>query len=88
MKSIVAKWESSLAIRIPQNLAEALALTEGSEVDLDVVDGSLVIKPKCQKRYSLSDLIQNITPENLHAEVDTGIAVGNEFPPAILDKLL
>lgn len=78
MVAIVAKWGNSLAIRIPQNLAKEIQLIEGDEVDLAVVDGKIVIKPISRKRYSLDELVDAITPENLHTEVDTGIAVGNE----------
>lgn len=78
MVASVAKWGNSLAIRIPQNLAKEISLTEGTEVNLAVVDGTIVIKPKVRKRYSLNELLEAIAPENLHAEVDTGIAVGNE----------
>jgi antitoxin MazE len=78
MAAIVAKWGNSLAIRIPQNLAKEIHLAEGTEIDLAVVDGTLVIKPRSRKRYSLDELIKGITPENLHTEIDSGIAVGNE----------
>lgn len=78
MAQIIAKWGNSLAVRIPQNLAKEVNITEGSEVDFSVVDGSLVIKPKKRKRYTLSELVDGITPENLHDLIDTGIAVGNE----------
>ncbi|GAX36230.1 AbrB/MazE/SpoVT family DNA-binding domain-containing protein [Nodularia sp. NIES-3585] len=78
MVANIAKWGNSLAVRIPQNLAREIHLTEGSEVNLSVVDGNLVIKLKKPRRYSLDELIEQITPENLHAEVDSGVAVGNE----------
>ncbi|HLO86540.1 MAG TPA: AbrB/MazE/SpoVT family DNA-binding domain-containing protein [Nostocaceae cyanobacterium] len=78
MVATVAKWGNSLAVRIPQNLAKEINLAEGVEIDLGVVDGSLVIKPRSRKRYSLDELIKGITPENLHSEIDSGIAVGNE----------
>ncbi|MBW4618618.1 MAG: AbrB/MazE/SpoVT family DNA-binding domain-containing protein [Cyanosarcina radialis HA8281-LM2] len=78
MVATIAKWGNSLAIRLPQHLAKEIQLTEGIEVDLVVIDGNLVIKPRIQKRYSLEDLISAITPENLHTEVESGIAVGNE----------
>ena len=78
MAATVAKWGNSLAVRIPQNLAKEIQLAEGAEIDISVVDGTLVIKPRSRKRYSLDELIQGITPENLHAEIDSGIAVGNE----------
>ena len=79
MVATVAKWGNSLAVRIPQNLAKQVHLAEGFEVDLIAVDGTLVIKPRTPKRYSLNELLQGITPDNLHSEIDSGIAVGNEI---------
>lgn len=78
MPATVAKWGNSLAVRIPQHVVKELQLTEGAEVDLVVIDGNLVIKPRPRRRYSLEELIAAITPENLHSEVETGVAVGNE----------
>jgi antitoxin MazE len=78
MVATIAKWGNSLAIRIPQNIARELHVAEGNEVDLAVIEGNLLIKPRTRKRYSLNELIEGITPENLHREVDSGVAVGNE----------
>jgi antitoxin MazE len=78
MVAMIAKWGNSLAVRIPQNLAKEIDLSEGSEVELVLVDGNLLIKPKLRRRYSLDELIEGITPENLHHEIETGTAVGNE----------
>ncbi|MEO1147925.1 MAG: AbrB/MazE/SpoVT family DNA-binding domain-containing protein, partial [Cyanobacteria bacterium J06638_22] len=55
-----------------------IQLTEGAEVDLVVIDGNLVLKPKLRKRYSLEELVAGITPENLHSEVESGVSMGNE----------
>jgi antitoxin MazE len=78
MVATVSRWGNSLALRLPQHLAKEIHLTEGVEVDLVVIEGNLVIKPRIRKRYSLEELISAITPENLHTEVGSGIAVGNE----------
>ena len=74
----VAKWGNSLAIRIPQNIAREIDIAEGSEVDFIVKDGNLTIKPIKRKRYSLSELVEQITPDNVHGEIDTGVAMGKE----------
>lgn len=79
MFSIIAKWGNSLAIRIPQNIAKEIDLSEGSEVKLDVVDGNLVLKPKKRNKYTLEGLVEEITPDNLHNEIDSGVAKGNEI---------
>ena len=78
MVTTIAKWGNSLAVRIPQSLAKEIDFSEGSEVEIVVVDGNLLIKPKSRHRYSLEELIQGITPQNLHGEVDAGVAVGHE----------
>jgi antitoxin MazE len=78
MVATVAKWGNSLAIRLPQHLVKEIQLAEGVEVDLVVVDGNLVVKPRTRKRYSLEEMVSAITPENLHTEVESGSAVGNE----------
>ncbi len=74
----VAKWGNSLAIRIPQNIAREIDITESSEVEFSVKDGSLTIKPIKRKRYSLLELVGQITPDNVHGEIDTGEAMGKE----------
>ncbi|NET10330.1 MAG: AbrB/MazE/SpoVT family DNA-binding domain-containing protein [Merismopedia sp. SIO2A8] len=78
MVAMVAKWGNSLALRIPQHIVKEIQITEGTEVELVVIDGNLVVKPKSRKRYSLEELVAGITPENLHSEVESGAAVGNE----------
>lgn len=78
MVATIAKWGNSLAIRIPQNLAKEINLAEGSEVKLVLIDGKLTIEPIARRRYSLDELIEAITPENVHTEIDTGVAVGKE----------
>ncbi|WP_059001494.1 AbrB/MazE/SpoVT family DNA-binding domain-containing protein [Leptolyngbya sp. NIES-2104] len=79
MTSTVAKWGNSFAIRIPQHLVKELNLSEGAEIEISSVDGTLVIKPRKRKTYSLDELLEGVTPENLHAVADFGEAVGNEI---------
>lgn len=71
----VQKWGNSLGVRIPKTLAMKVGLEEGSEVDIDVEKGHLVIKPKIK---TLEELLSQITPDNLHSEIQTGKARGRE----------
>lgn len=73
--SQVQKWGNSLDIRIPKSLALKLGLKEGSKVNLDVVDGRLVVKPMST---TLEELLPKVTPENLHKEISTGEPQGRE----------
>jgi antitoxin MazE len=47
-------------------------------VDVSLLDGKLLVTPLRPPAVTLEELLQGITPQNLHHEVDTGPAVGNE----------
>lgn len=63
-------------LRIPRAFAQEAGVGAGSQVDLSVQDGNLVVKPARRKTYQLKELLRKITAKNVHAEVDTGGAVG------------
>ena len=78
MKTAVQRWGNSLALRIPRAYAAETQLSEGSEVELTLKSGALVVRPILRKRFSLPELLDRITPENLHGETDTGAPQGGE----------
>lgn len=77
MKSRITKWGNSLAIRIPRSLGREIELKEGTEVDLIIREGAIIITP-VSSNYSLDDLVQGITAENRHTETDWGEPKGAE----------
>ena len=78
MKTKVQKWGNSLALRIPKSFAAETSLEPDTEVDLSLVGGKLVVTPIVESGYSLQALLEGITEDNIHAEVDTGVSVENE----------
>lgn len=74
----IVKWGNSLGLRIPKSFAKEVQMSEGSTVDLALQDGQLVIRVVEDPGYRLDDLLSRVTPENLHAEIDTGDSVGGE----------
>jgi antitoxin MazE len=70
------KWGNSLAIRIPKDMANTLCIQYDSMVELNIVDGALILEPKKETR--LENLISKINKENLHSEINTGESMGNE----------
>ena len=73
--SQICKWGASLAVRIPKPIAEQCGVREGSGVEM-VLRGNEVLLRK--KTDSLADMLATVTDENLHPEVDSGPAQGNE----------
>lgn len=78
MRSKVQRWGNSLAIRIPKVLAMEIGLEEQGDVDISVVDTQIVVSLAAPSPYTLAGLLAGVTKDNLHAEVSTGSATGNE----------
>jgi antitoxin MazE len=58
---------------------KAVNLSLDETVDVREEGGRIVIEPvRNTKKYDLEQLLADITPENLHSEVDFGPAVGKE----------
>jgi antitoxin MazE len=74
----VQKWGNSLAVRIPTALAQQLQVTDGANVELEVRDGQLVVRPTRRQTLSLKDLLQNCKPSQLHGELEFGPDLGRE----------
>ena len=75
----ISKWGNSLGLRIPKSFAEEVKVGEGMEVELSIEKGTLTIRPLHPHTYSLKNLLKDVTEDNLHAEVDSGEAVGGEI---------
>jgi len=78
MKSTIKKWGNSASVRIPAVIMEAASLSLDDAVEVREEGGRIVIEPVHQREYDLDELLADITPENLHAEVSFGPAVGKE----------
>ena len=80
MNAKVQKWGNSLAFRIPSRTAKRLGLKAGSKIRTRETSRELIIEPFTKKREeTLDDLLSQITPENIHPEIDWGKPVGKEI---------
>lgn len=80
MRSSIKKWGNSLAVRLPMPLLKSTDLQEGTAVEIFMSGPNIIIQPVNEPdEYNLALLVEKITDENLHAEIDTGKPVGNEI---------
>lgn len=77
MQSRVSKWGNSLGIRIPRSVAVMAGITEGVCIDLRVEKDEIVIRKT--RKYNLNEMLLQMTPENVHAETQTGTPLGSEL---------
>ena len=71
----VCTIDGGLAVRIPEDVAEQLGLCDGAPIEIETTDDGSTL------RWDLPDieeLVNKITPENLHKEIDWGPPQGKE----------
>ncbi|AFZ13477.1 transcriptional regulator/antitoxin, MazE [Crinalium epipsammum PCC 9333] len=73
----VSWWGNSLGLRLPQTLVQQVEWTEGTIVSITIEDNRLVLSP-VKPKYRLEQLLENITPDMQHDEMEWGEAVGEE----------
>ncbi len=78
MLTKVQKWGNSLALRIPKAFALDAQLKNDSFVEITIVEGQIIITPVAAPSWTLEELLAGINKKNIHHEVDTGFATGNE----------
>ena len=78
MRTKIQRWGNSLGLRIPRSFAEEAGVEAGSDVDLSLRDGNLVVRAARRRTYRLKDLLEQVTSKNRHGEVDAGDPVGRE----------
>lgn len=78
MRTRVKKWGNGLAVRIPRSFAADVGLEPDADVDMALVDGTLVITSTKRGDARLAELLARVTEENRHEEVDSGGVVGGE----------
>jgi antitoxin MazE len=78
MLTKVQKWGNSLALRIPKAFALNAQLENDSFVEISIVKGKIIITPVPAPSWTLEELLAGVNKNNLHHEIDTGSAVGNE----------
>jgi len=79
MQTKIKKWGNSLALRIPKSFALNAKLRQNELVDISIDKEKIIITPIGEKEYSLDELLEGVSADNLHGEFDTGVPVGKEI---------
>ena len=76
----IRKWGDDFGISIPSLIASEFSLKEGIYVTVHNVGKKIVIEPpQSDGSYTLSEMLDKITEDNIHNCIDTGIPKGNEI---------
>ena len=84
MYMTIKKWGNSLATRIPKAVAESIGLRLDQAVDIEAVNGKIVITPiEKKKEYKLDELLSRCKPGSMKLEKEdkewlNAVPVGRE----------
>ena len=78
MKTTAQLWGHSVAIRIPKAIAVDAGIAPGVTVEVTREGDSVIIRGERHPRFALESLMEAVTPENRHGEIDWGSPVGRE----------
>ena len=65
MQITIKKWGNSLATRLPKTIVESVGLHFNQEVEIEAIDGKIVITPAKTIEYDLDDLLRQCKPEKM-----------------------
>ena len=77
MQVEIVKWGNSSAVRLPAAAMKDLHLSDGDRLELETVEGNIVLKP-FPKAYCLKDMLAKSNNQNQHALADFGPLIGRE----------
>jgi antitoxin MazE len=75
----IRKWGNSAAVRIPAATLAAAGIKPDDQVEVKEEGGRIVIEKAQPQPITLEWLLEGVTADNLHPEIDFGPPVGQEF---------
>ena len=79
MQVTMRRWGNSIGVRIPAGILTELNLSAEKKVDVRAEAGRIIIEPIIDSQETLEQLLGQITPDNVHSEIDFGQPVGKEL---------
>ena len=79
MQVTMRNWGNSIGVRIPAVILTELNLSAEKKVDVRAEAGRIIIEPIIDSQETLEQLLGQITPDNVHSEIDFGQPVGKEL---------
>ena len=78
MKVQVKKWGNSASVRIPASVMAATKRSLDQVVDVREDGGRIIIEPVRVPVYDLDDMLDQMSADTFHDDIDFGPPVGRE----------
>ena len=77
MKTSLARWGNSLAVRLPRAVTDEMKLREGASVEIKVEQGSILLRPS-RPHYTLDQLLRGVNRKAMRKAWSWGPDRGRE----------
>jgi antitoxin MazE len=74
----IKKWGNSAGVRIPSAMLKAAHLEIDTPVQIREENGRIIVEPLPVEKQSLEQIMEKVTPEMLHEDMDFGKPAGSE----------
>jgi len=80
MKTKIQKWGNSFGVRLPMEIINKKGLFDGASLQISEDKNNIILKyfPE-KKKETLKNLLDKITPDNIHSEQEWGETQGKEI---------
>lgn len=79
MESAIRRWGNGAAVRLSADVMKRARFNPDQRVTITVMNGKITIEALKTEELSLGELLDQITPENIHQGIDVGGPVGEEI---------
>ncbi len=73
----VNQWGSALGLRLPKFICERFGIDKNTTLSIREENHRIILEP-LEEEKNLLQMLEEITPQNLHGETMTGRPLGNE----------
>jgi len=74
------KWGNSAGVRLPQKIIKAAKLRIDQQLIVSLNGQSIMLTPlQPDNDFTLEKMLEGVTPENVHSQIDWGPDVGAEI---------
>lgn len=77
MRAQIRKWGNSLGLRLPKSIAMQAGIEDETVVEIEIFNNTIKIT-KIVEDLTLDRMLDEITVENLHSEIETNNSTGEE----------
>jgi antitoxin MazE len=81
----VGKWGKNLAVRFPGDVARAVGLREGEQVEIESHDGAIIIR-HAQPHFTLDELFRGRSPKAWRAAYANAYDWGDEVGREVVEE--